>query len=68
VASETSGIELPSTEMFSDYRDADGVMIPFKQVSNNIANGEIVLRIIDVRFNADIPDSVFRKPAPVSRQ
>ena len=68
VANETSGIEIPQTEMFSDYRNVDGVMIPFKQVSNNIANGDIVLRIIDVKFNADIPDSVFRKPATVGQQ
>jgi len=63
IASETSGVELPQTEMFSDYRNVDGVMIPFKQVSNNIANGDIVLRVIDVNFNAEIPNSLFSKPA-----
>jgi CubicO group peptidase (beta-lactamase class C family) len=63
VASETSGIELPQTEWFSDYRNVDGVMVPFKQVANNIANGDIVVRVIDVKFNTEIPDSVFRKPA-----
>ena len=63
IANETSGIELPQTEMFSDYRNVDGVMVPFKQVSNNIANGDIVVRVIDVTFNAEIPDSAFRKPA-----
>ena len=68
VANETAGIELPQTEMFSDYRNVDGVMIPFKQISNNIANGDIVLRIVDVKFNADIPESVFRKPATVTQQ
>jgi CubicO group peptidase (beta-lactamase class C family) len=68
VANETAGIELPQTEMFSDYRNVDGVMIPFKQLSNNIANGDIVLRIVDVKFNTEIPDSVFRKPATVSQQ
>lgn len=66
VSSETSGIELPQTEWFSDYRNVDGVMVPFKQVSNNIANGDIVLRVIDVKFNAEIPDSVFSKPATVT--
>jgi hypothetical protein len=43
------------------------VMIPFKQLSNNIANGDIVLRILDVKFDTEIPDSVFRKPATVSQ-
>ena len=63
IANETSGLELPQTEWFSDYHNVDGVMIPFKQVSNNIANGDVVLRVIEVKFNAEIPDSVFRKPA-----
>ena len=66
VASETSGLELPQTEWFSDYRNVDGVMVPFKQVSNNIANGDIVFRVIDVTFNVEVPDSVFRKPASPS--
>jgi hypothetical protein len=67
IANETSGLELPQTEWFSDYRNVDGVMIPFKQVSNNIANGDVVLRVIEVKFNAEIPDSVFRKPATLAR-
>ena len=67
VASETSGLELPQTEWFSDYRNVDGVMVPFKQVSNNIANGDIVLHVIEVKFNAEISDSVFRKPATLNR-
>jgi hypothetical protein len=63
VVSETSGIELPQSQKFSDYRNADGVMIPFKTVSNNLANGDIVVRVIDLKFDVDIPDSVFKKPA-----
>ena len=63
VVSETAGIELPQTQSFSDYRNIDGVMIPFKTVSSNIANGDIVMRITDVKFDVDIPDSVFKKPS-----
>jgi CubicO group peptidase (beta-lactamase class C family) len=62
VANETAGIELPQTEQFSDFRNVDGVMVPFKMVSNNIANGDIVLRIVDLKFDVDIPETVFRKP------
>ena len=62
ISSETAGIELPQTEMFSDYRSVDGVMIPFKMVSNNIANGDVVLRIKEVKFDQPIPDAVFKKP------
>jgi hypothetical protein len=67
IVSDTSGIQLPQTQSFSDYRNVEGVMIPFKMVSNNIANGDIVLRVIDLKFDVDIPDSAFRKP-PTDKQ
>ena len=63
IVSETAGFELPQTQSFSDYRNVDGVMIPFKSVSSNIAQGETVIQITDVKWNVDIPDSVFNKPA-----
>ncbi len=63
IVDETSGIQLPQTQRFSDYRNVDGVMIPFKTVSSNIANGDIVMQITDVKWDVDIPDSVFKKPA-----
>jgi CubicO group peptidase (beta-lactamase class C family) len=62
VVSETLGIELPQTEAFSDFRNVDGVMVPFKLVANNIANGDIVLRIVDMKFDVEIPETAFRKP------
>jgi hypothetical protein len=63
IVSDTSGIELPQTESFSDYRNVDGVMVPFKTVSNNLANGNVVLSVVDIKYDVDIPDSVFKKPA-----
>jgi len=68
IANETSGLELPQTEMFSDYRNVEGVMIAFKQVANNIANGDIVVRVIDIKFDTEIPDSVFHKPTTGSNE
>jgi len=62
ITSETSGVEIPLIQTFSDYRMIDGVMIPFKMVSNNIANGDIVLRVKEVKWDVSIPDSVFKKP------
>jgi CubicO group peptidase (beta-lactamase class C family) len=62
IVSETAGVELPQTQSFSDYRSVDGLMIPFKIVSNNIANGDVVVNVIDLKFDVDIPDGVFRKP------
>jgi hypothetical protein len=63
VVVETAGFELPQTQTFSDYRNVDGVMVAFKLASSNIANGDIVMRIVDVKFNVDIPDTLFQKPA-----
>jgi CubicO group peptidase (beta-lactamase class C family) len=62
IVSETSGIEIPQTQTFADYRPVDGVMIPFTNKSSNIANGDVTMRVVDVKFNVEIPDSVFRKP------
>lgn len=63
VVIETAGIEIPQTQTFSDYREVDGVMIPFVSTSSNVANGDTVMRVVEVKFNVDIPDSVFQKPA-----
>jgi CubicO group peptidase (beta-lactamase class C family) len=62
VASETSGIELPVTQTFSDYHQVEGVLVPYTVVSNNIANGDIVMRVKDIKWNVAFPDSVFKKP------
>ena len=44
-------------------RRFDGIMVPFKTVSNNIASGDVVMRVTDVKFDVEVPDSVFHKPA-----
>jgi CubicO group peptidase (beta-lactamase class C family) len=63
VVNETAGIELPQTQTFSDYRLVDGVMVALTLKSSNIANGDVTMRLVDVKFDVDIPDSVFHKPA-----
>jgi CubicO group peptidase (beta-lactamase class C family) len=63
IISETSGLELPQTQYFSDYRQIDGVMVPFKSVSNNVANGDIAVRVTDLKFDVDVPETLFHKPA-----
>jgi len=63
VVSETAGIEIPQSQMFSDYRQVDGVMVAFKTMASNISSGDIVVRVVDVKFDVAIPDTVFHKPA-----
>jgi CubicO group peptidase (beta-lactamase class C family) len=67
IVSETSGVELPQSESFSDYRKVDGVMVPFKVVSNNLANGNIIICVKDIKFDVELPDSVFHKPLQATR-
>jgi hypothetical protein len=62
VVSETSGLELPQTQKFSDYRNVDGVMVPFKTVSNSLVQGDVVMQITDVKWDVEVPDSAFKKP------
>lgn len=63
IHSDTTGVSIPTSETFSDYRNVDGVMVAFKTMSSNIANGDTVVRLKEVKFNVDVPDTAFSKPA-----
>jgi CubicO group peptidase (beta-lactamase class C family) len=63
VSNDTSGPEFPESATLSDHRLVDGVMIPFKAVNNDIASGTIVTLVKEVKFDVDIPDAFFQKPA-----
>jgi hypothetical protein len=54
-------ISMPVTEVYSDYRSVDGVMIPFRRVQNSVAMGDTVLKIREVRFDVPVPEEVFRR-------
>jgi CubicO group peptidase (beta-lactamase class C family) len=58
--SDSSGIELPVTETYSDYRSVDGVMLPFKSVANSISQGDVIVEVKEVKFDVDMPDTAFR--------
>jgi hypothetical protein len=59
VPSSTSPVQIPYTAIFSDYRDVDGIMLPFKIVNNSVANGNIVTTIKSIKQNVPIDDSQF---------
>ncbi len=67
ISSETSNIEIPQTEYYSDYRMVEGLMVPFLTRSNNIANGDIVTRVKEIKFDVDLPDAGFRKPVVATK-
>lgn len=51
---------LPSTEIFSDYRNVDGVVLPFKVVTNNASMGDMVVQVKEIKFDVEVPDSAFK--------
>lgn len=59
ISSSTSEQQIPYSVLYSDYRDVDGIKLPFKTISNNIGNGNIVTTIKSLKHNVSIDDKVF---------
>ncbi len=59
VSSSTSTIKLPVTVDYSDYREIDGVKIPFRTLTASPSMGNIVTTIKSVVHNVKIPDETF---------
>ncbi len=59
-SSSTSSVSTPYSEIYSDYRAVDGVMIPFKTVNSTSGNGDLILTIKAVKHNAAIDDKMFK--------
>jgi len=60
IPSSTSSVSVPYWTTFSDYRDVDGVNIPFKTVNYTAGNGNVVTILKDVKHSVKIEDSVFK--------
>jgi CubicO group peptidase (beta-lactamase class C family) len=54
-------ISMPVTETYSDYRSVDGVMIPFRRVSNSQAMGDTVLKIREATFDVPVSEESFKR-------
>jgi CubicO group peptidase (beta-lactamase class C family) len=59
IPSSTSAQLIPYSVTYSDYRDVDGVKLPFHQVTNSLANGSIVTSVRSVKQNVAIDDKIF---------
>jgi hypothetical protein len=59
-SSSTSSNSTPYSEIYSDYRAVDGVMLPFKTVNSNAGNGDLILIVKEVKHNAAIDDKTFK--------
>ena len=58
--SSTNSMEIAYTLMFSDYKEVDGVKLPFKTTSSSAMNGNVVTFLKTVKHNAPVEDSIFR--------
>lgn len=59
VASSTSEQSIPYSITFSDYRDIDGIKLPFKSVNASPSMGEIVTTLRSVKHNVPVDDKMF---------
>lgn len=59
IVSGTSSIQLPYTSDFADYREVDGVWLPFRTTTETPSMGRNVAVTTSVRHNAAIDDKLF---------
>ncbi|HYV03284.1 MAG TPA: serine hydrolase domain-containing protein [Blastocatellia bacterium] len=50
----------PTSDVYSDYRLVDGVMIPFLTTSNMPGFGSVITRVKEVKFDVALADNEFR--------
>ncbi len=59
VPSSTSSQQLPYSVTYSDYREVDGIKLPFRTVNNTITNGDTVTTLKVVKHNIPVDDKLF---------
>lgn len=59
VSSSTSEVNLPYSIIYSDYREVDGIKLPFKTVNSNSSMGDIVSIVKSYKHNVAIDDKTF---------
>lgn len=60
IPSSTGGPTIPYTVTYEDYRDVDGIKLPFKTTNSSPSNGSIVTKLISVKHNVPVEDSIFK--------
>lgn len=59
IPSSTRELNLPYTITFSDYREVDGIKLPFRFVNSTPSMGEIISVLKSVKHNVPIDDKTF---------
>jgi hypothetical protein len=58
---------IPTSSMYSDYRDVDGFKMPFKTNEMIAGQTEVVVTVEKIEHNTDIPDEKFELPEPINK-
>lgn len=59
--SDTMNMGIPVTTFLSDYREVDGLMMPFTITSKNPASGTVVVRVKKVEHGVPVKADVFKR-------
>lgn len=59
IASGTSQNQLPYSVTYSDYRDVDGIKLPFRTVNYSPSNGNIITMVRSVKHDVPVEDAIF---------
>jgi CubicO group peptidase (beta-lactamase class C family) len=59
VPSSTSDLSLPYSITYSDYREVDGIKLPFKTVNSTSSMGDVVTTVKSYQHNTAIDDKIF---------
>jgi zinc protease len=57
------GMRMTAEESFSDYRDVDGIKVPFTAELTHDGRTVLTRVLTDVKFNSDVDLSLFSRPA-----
>jgi CubicO group peptidase (beta-lactamase class C family) len=60
VTSSTSSVEIPYSIKFEDYREVDGVKLPFKMTNSNPGSGDTVTVVKSIKHNVPVEDTIFK--------
>ena len=58
------GMSIPVVSRFEDFREVDGIRIPFRTISSNELSGRQVIQIDTIETNVEVNDDIFTLSPP----
>ena len=66
VVDPTLGVTIQTTTQFEDFREVDGLRLPFRTRSRNQWAGETVIELSQVETGVELPAATFERSGPAS--